>query len=75
MDEKHAGAPFPFKELEEALRKESLQDKIFAVLMTLAIEYEAKAITQDRFASRVIESLTQYAKAGRSLQAADTDKA
>ena len=49
------------KNLEAALLKESLQDRTFAVLLTLATEYEDKTITQERFASRVMETLVQYA--------------
>jgi hypothetical protein len=51
------------KELEAALRKESLQDRTFAAMITLAEEYNAKTITTERFAHRVFDMLLSYATA------------
>mgnify|MGYP001609867597 CR=1 FL=1 len=51
-----------FKELAAAMEHSSLQERVMVVLLTLATEYEARAIDKDRFAKRCYETLIDYAK-------------
>lgn len=48
--------------LENALKAAMRQDVLISVLHTLAKEYAAKAISQDRFAERVLEEIVLFCK-------------
>lgn len=49
--------------LEKSLNASSRMERVVTVLLTLAKEYEDKAINRDRFAQRCFETLADYAKA------------
>ena len=53
------------EELIKALEGAARQDQLIAILCTLAKEYEAKAITAERFALRCYEELGAYRKVER----------
>ena len=51
-----------FEDLEKALEQSQKQERVLIVLYTLGIEYEAKTISAERYAGRVIQELKELFK-------------
>lgn len=56
-----------FDNLARTIDAVSLQEKILTQILTLALEYEEKQITVQRFADRTMQILHGYGEAAKKL--------
>lgn len=57
-----------FDALAKAIDASALQEKILTQILTLAVEYEEKNITAQRFSDRCLEILQSYGEAAKKLR-------